>query len=40
MGKPSYDVVVDDRAIFFENDWARIREALHGRLPEKESSGD
>lgn len=24
MGKPRYDVVVDDRAIFFENDWPKI----------------
>lgn len=28
MGKPRYDVVVDDRAVFFEDDWAKIGEAL------------
>ena len=24
MGKPRYDVLVDDRAVFFEDDWSRI----------------
>ncbi|MBV9947433.1 MAG: hypothetical protein JOZ69_11330 [Myxococcales bacterium] len=28
MGKPRYDVVVDDRALFYEENWARIREHL------------
>ena len=34
MGKPSYDVVIDDRSVFFENDWARIRDALNRLVPE------
>jgi CMP-N,N'-diacetyllegionaminic acid synthase len=33
MGKPSYDVVVDDRAVFFEGDWARIKAALSRFAP-------
>jgi CMP-N,N'-diacetyllegionaminic acid synthase len=24
MGKPRYDILVDDRAVFFEDDWAKI----------------
>jgi CMP-N,N'-diacetyllegionaminic acid synthase len=33
MGKPSYDVVVDDRSVFFESDWERIRTALARLVP-------
>jgi len=32
LGKPRYDVVVDDRSIFFEPDWTRIRGVLVERL--------
>tara|TARA_Y100000590_G_C14964365_1_gene729943 strand:- start:8 stop:391 length:384 start_codon:yes stop_codon:yes gene_type:complete len=28
LGKPRYDLLVDDRAVFFEADWDRIHEAL------------
>jgi hypothetical protein len=35
MGKPRYDVVVDDRAVFFEGDWKRIRETLARALADK-----
>jgi hypothetical protein len=28
LGKPRYDKLVDDRAVFFEADWDRIHEAL------------
>lgn len=28
MGKPRYDVVIDDRALFFEEDWEEIQRRL------------
>ncbi|SVA58577.1 uncharacterized protein METZ01_LOCUS111431 [marine metagenome] len=28
LGKPRYDLLVDDRAVFFEADWDRIHDAL------------
>jgi len=31
LGKPRYDIVVDDRSVFFEPDWQRIRGALIDR---------
>jgi hypothetical protein len=39
MGKPSYDVVVDDRSVFFEPDWARIRAALNRFISKKGPEG-
>jgi capsule biosynthesis phosphatase len=32
LGKPSYDVVVDDRAVFFDPDCERIYEAVKARF--------
>ena len=32
LGKPRYDIVVDDRALFFTGDWSEIRRALLARV--------
>jgi hypothetical protein len=29
-GKPNYDVVIDDKAIGFHDNWAQIGKAIHG----------
>ena len=31
MGKPRYDFLVDDRAVFFKNDWEKIYKTLTGK---------
>jgi hypothetical protein len=35
MGKPRYDLVVDDRSVFFEPDWARIGAAVRQAVSER-----
>ncbi len=32
MGKPRYDVLVDDRSVFFENDWPKILRDIEARI--------
>ncbi|VVC02137.1 Uncharacterised protein [uncultured archaeon] len=32
MGKPRYDLVVDDKALFYREDWAEIKKELGRRL--------
>jgi len=32
MGKQRYDVLVDDRAVFFENDWPKILRDIEARV--------
>ena len=39
LGKPRYDLLVDDRAVFFEADWDRIHRALTGEAPEPSVGG-
>ena len=31
MGKPRYDFLVDDKSVFFKNDWEKIYKTLAGK---------
>ncbi len=35
MGKPRSDIVIDDRAIFFENNWEKIKEEIRKKFKVK-----
>jgi hypothetical protein len=32
MGKPRYDIVVDDKAVFYTDDWEKINDDISKRL--------
>jgi hypothetical protein len=42
LGKPSFDVLIDDRAVFFQHDWQKIGVAcgLAAGMPGKKSHAD
>jgi hypothetical protein len=40
MGKPRYDVVVDDRSIFYDPDCEEIERLIHARAPLVVSAGE